>query len=75
MDGPRIVVNKSTVPLGTASKVAEAIAAELDARGAEIPFQVVSNPEFLKEGAAVTDFQKPDRVVIGSSDTATIEAM
>lgn len=75
MDGPRIVVTKSTVPVGTASKVGEAIAAELDARGAEIPFQVVSNPEFLKEGSAVADFQKPDRIVIGSSDPATIEAM
>ena len=75
MDGPRIVVTKSTVPVGTASKVAEAITAELEARGAEIPFQVVSNPEFLKEGSAVADFQKPDRIVIGSSDLATIEAM
>ena len=75
MDGPRIVVTKSTVPVGTADKVAEAIAAELSARGVEIPFQVVSNPEFLKEGSAVADFQKPDRIVIGSSDPATIEAM
>jgi UDPglucose 6-dehydrogenase len=63
------------VPVGTASKVSEAIAAELAARGAEMPFQVVSNPEFLKEGSAVADFQKPDRIVIGSSDPATIEAM
>jgi UDPglucose 6-dehydrogenase len=70
-----IVVNKSTVPVGTADKVAEAIAAELDARGVAYPFQVVSNPEFLKEGSAVADFQKPDRIVIGSSDPATIEAM
>lgn len=75
MDGPRIVVTKSTVPVGTAIKVAKAIAAELDARSAEIPFQVVSNPEFLKEGSAVADFQKPDRIVIGSSDPTTIEAM
>jgi UDPglucose 6-dehydrogenase len=75
MDGPRIVVTKSTVPVGTADKVSEAIAAELDARGVDIPFQVVSNPEFLKEGSAVADFQKPDRIVIGSSDPATIEAM
>ena len=75
MDGPRIVVTKSTVPVGTAAKVSEAIAAELAARGVAIPFQVVSNPEFLKEGSAVADFQKPDRIEIGSSDPATIEAM
>ncbi len=75
MDGLRIVVTKSTVPVGTADKVTEAIAAELDARGVDIPFQVVSNPEFLKEGSPVADFQKPDRIVIGSSDPTTIEAM
>ena len=75
MDAPRIVVTKSTVPVGTADKVAEAIRAEQQARGVEIPFEVVSNPEFLKEGSAVADFQKPDRIVIGSSSPAAIEAM
>jgi UDPglucose 6-dehydrogenase len=75
MDAPRIVVTKSTVPVGTADKVAGAIRAEQRARGVEIPFEVVSNPEFLKEGSAVADFQRPDRIVIGSSSPAAIEAM
>jgi UDPglucose 6-dehydrogenase len=75
MDTPRIVVTKSTVPVGTADKVAGAIRAEQQARGVEIPFEVVSNPEFLKEGSAVADFQKPDRIVIGSSSPAAIEAI
>jgi UDPglucose 6-dehydrogenase len=56
------------VPVGTADKVQQAIGEELDARGANIPFAVVSNPEFLKEGAAVDDFMRPDRIVIGSRD-------
>ena len=59
----RVVVNKSTVPVGTADTVRAAIASELAARGASIPFAVVSNPEFLKEGAAVDDFMRPDRVI------------
>jgi UDPglucose 6-dehydrogenase len=75
MDNPRIVVTKSTVPVGTADKVAEAIRAQQLARGVEIPFEVVSNPEFLKEGSAVADFQKPDRIVIGSDSPTAIEAM
>ena len=75
MDAPRIVVTKSTVPVGTADKVADAIRAEQQVRGVDIPFEVVSNPEFLKEGSAVADFQKPDRIVIGSVSPAAIEAM
>ncbi|MDZ4260977.1 MAG: UDP-glucose/GDP-mannose dehydrogenase family protein [Pseudomonadota bacterium] len=62
----RVVVNKSTVPIGTAEIVHAALADELNKRGASIPFDVVSNPEFLKEGAAVNDFMKPDRIVIGT---------
>src|SRR4029450_2642893 len=65
MQSPKIVVDKSTVPVGTADRVREAIAEEVAARGAAIPFCVASNPEFLKEGAAVDDFMRPDRVVVG----------
>lgn len=60
-----ILVTKSTVPVGTAKKVKEVIQAELDKRGLNIPFDVASNPEFLKEGAAIKDFMSPDRVVVG----------
>ena len=72
---PLYVVDKSTVPVGTADLVKETIQTELDARGAAIPFYVVSNPEFLKEGNACADFLKPDRVVIGADDASAVEVM
>ena len=75
MTGPKVVVDKSTVPVGTADRVRTAIAEELALRGAKIDFSVVSNPEFLKEGAAVDDFMKPDRVVIGADDERARAAM
>jgi UDPglucose 6-dehydrogenase len=65
MDGFKVIVDKSTVPVGTADRVAAAVRGELAARGAATEFSVVSNPEFLKEGAAVEDFMRPDRIVIG----------
>lgn len=68
MDGYRVIVNKSTVPVGTARKVCSVIKHELDARSIDLQFSVVSNPEFLKEGAAVNDFMRPDRIVVGSED-------
>ena len=71
----KVVVDKSTVPVGTADRVREAIAGELKARGADLPFSVVSNPEFLKEGAAVEDFMKPERVVIGADDERATRLM
>ena len=71
MTDPKIVITKSTVPVGTCDKVSTVITNQLMKRGEDIAFDVVSNPEFLKEGAAVADFQKPDRIVVGSdSDSA-----
>ena len=75
MDSYKVVVDKSTVPVGTADRVRSAIAEELQARAAGIDFSVVSNPEFLKEGAAVEDFMKPDRIVVGADDARAIELM
>ncbi|MDQ3044555.1 MAG: UDP-glucose/GDP-mannose dehydrogenase family protein, partial [Chloroflexota bacterium] len=75
MDGDKIVVTKSTVPVGTAHQVREIIRERLEARGMSYDFDVVSNPEFLKEGAAIEDFMKPDRIVIGSSNPASIDRM
>jgi UDPglucose 6-dehydrogenase len=68
----KVVVDKSTVPVGTADRVRSAIGAELGRRGLDIPFAVASNPEFLKEGAAVEDFMKPDRIVVGADDERAI---
>ncbi len=70
-----IVVDKSTVPIGTADKVKAVIQAELDNRKSDLEFDVVSNPEFLKEGAAINDFMKPDRVVIGADSDYAMEKM
>ena len=70
-----VVVDKSTVPIGTADKVKATIQKELEKRNATIAFDVVSNPEFLKEGAAIADFMKPDRVVIGSESSYATEKM
>ncbi len=66
MNDYKVVVNKSTVPVGSATRVRGVIASELHARAAVLPFSVVSNPEFLKEGAAVDDFMSPDRVIVGA---------
>jgi UDPglucose 6-dehydrogenase len=71
----RVVIDKSTVPVGTADRVRETIAQRLASRGVTADFDVVSNPEFLKEGAAVGDFMKPDRVVVGSDSPRALELM
>lgn len=71
----KVVVDKSTVPVGTADKVNAALADELGKRGVDIPYSVVSNPEFLKEGAAVDDFMRPDRIVVGAEDEQSIHLM
>ena len=70
-----ILVTKSTVPVGTAQKVKAAVQEELDRRGVSIPFDVASNPEFLKEGAAIKDFMSPDRVVVGTESEKAREVM
>ena len=71
----KVIVDKSTVPVGTADKVRDAIADELKRRGVDVPYAVVSNPEFLKEGAAVEDFMRPDRIVVGADDEQAIFLM
>lgn len=71
----KLVVDKSTVPVGTADKVRVAIRQELAERGADIEFSVASNPEFLKEGAAVDDFMRPDRIIVGAEDERAIQLM
>ncbi len=71
----RIVVNKSTVPVGTADRVRQTLQETMKARGIDVEFDVVSNPEFLKEGAAIDDFVKPDRIIIGTDNPRTAELM
>ncbi|MGH6644637.1 MAG: nucleotide sugar dehydrogenase, partial [Bradyrhizobium sp.] len=73
--GYTVVVTKSTVPVGTSAKVREALKARLAERGVDLPFDVVSNPEFLKEGAAVEDFMRPDRIIVGTDNARPLEFM
>lgn len=75
MDSYRILVDKSTVPVGTADKVAAAVRETQAARGVAIEFDVVSNPEFLKEGAAIDDFMRPDRIIVGTDNPRTAELL
>ena len=75
MEHPMVVVTKSTVPVTTAEKVRKSVQAELDNRGVKIDFYVASNPEFLKEGAAIEDFMKPDRIVVGTDRPEAEEIM
>ncbi len=75
MDGNRVIVDKSTVPVGTADAVRGVVAEELAARASALSFSVVSNPEFLKEGAAIDDFMRPDRIVIGTDDEDAARVM
>ncbi|MEM7401069.1 MAG: UDP-glucose/GDP-mannose dehydrogenase family protein [Pseudomonadota bacterium] len=75
MDEYKVIVNKSTVPVGTAEKVTNTIKSELEKRDSSIEFDVVSNPEFLKEGAAIEDFMKPDRIIVGVENPRTAELM
>ena len=71
----KVIVNKSTVPVGTAEKVKQVVQEELDKRGVKTEFSVVSNPEFLKEGAAIDDFNRPDRIVIGAEDEQAVKVI
>ena len=75
MTSPKIIVDKSTVPVGTADKVRRTVTETLAERGVTIDFDVVSNPEFLKEGAAINDFMKPDRIIIGASNSHSTRAL
>lgn len=75
MEKPLVIVDKSTVPVGTGDKVRKVVQEELDKRGVDIDFHIVSNPEFLKEGAAIQDFMKPDRIVVGVDSEEALEKM
>jgi UDPglucose 6-dehydrogenase len=75
LTAPMVVVDKSTVPVGTADKVTLAIQTELETRGVNVEFDVVSNPEFLKEGAAIEDFMSPDRIVVGTTSDRSRDIM
>lgn len=75
MSEPRIIVDKSTVPVGTADKVRAEIQAQLRQRGVHIEFDVIANPEFLKEGAAIEDFMKPDRIIIGADNARAADSL
>lgn len=75
MNGYRVIVDKSTVPVGTADKVRDAVQAQLNERESKLDFNVVSNPEFLKEGAAIEDFMRPDRIVVGADNENAIGLM
>ncbi|PLX54789.1 MAG: UDP-glucose 6-dehydrogenase [Chromatiales bacterium] len=75
MDDYRIIVDKSTVPVGTADRVRAAVKETLAQRGSDVEFDVVSNPEFLKEGAAIDDFMKPDRIIVGTDNPRTAELL
>ena len=75
IDGYKIIVNKSTVPVGTAAQAKELIAAVLRERGTEFPFDVVSNPEFLKEGCSINDCMKPDRIILGVENSDAAKTM
>ncbi len=75
MNASRIIVNKSTVPVGTADRVRATVEEALEARGVNLEFDVIANPEFLKEGAAVADFMKPDRIIIGTGNARAAESL
>jgi len=75
MEDYRVIVTKSTVPVGTACKVREALGEAIRTSGVSVDFSVVSNPEFLKEGAAIDDFMKPDRIIVGADDSRAVERM